>query len=103
MPSVENYSKHEKQRELKKNNCAAGEQCDLAFPFRFRGEQSLDDGLISAVAGHGEKSTTDYARPKCIGFGGIYQAEGEIEYGKFIRGSGCLHSGVPSAGDPVEQ
>jgi len=67
------------------------------------GQQTLNDGLVGAVARHREESASDYSRPECISFCGIHQAEGEIERLKFIRRSRRVHDRVPSSRNPVEQ
>ncbi len=49
----------QKHDELKENDDAAGEQGAAAVAFVFCGQQALDDDLVGAVGGHGEKGAAD--------------------------------------------
>jgi len=47
----------------KRNDDATGEQRAAAVSLIFRGQQPLDDNLVRAVAGHGEKKRRDEPGP----------------------------------------
>ncbi len=98
---VEQDSNQEKDGELNEDDNAAGEERAAAVFFIARGEQPLDDGLVGAVAGHGEKSAADQAGPECIFCGEVKR---KIEDLQFVAGGGGdLRYFSPSAGNAVEQ
>src|SRR5690348_14244263 len=73
---VEHHADYKKQRELEEDNYAAGKQSFFAVALGTRREQPLHHGLIGSVAGHGEKCSANYARPKCVG---LREAEMKIK------------------------
>ena len=80
--------KYEKQRadekeygELEKDDEAAGENGAAAVGLIARGEEALNDGLVCAVCGHGEKGAADHTGPKGIGGG---EAPRKIEKLQFV-------------------
>jgi len=86
-----------KNGELKQNDYAAGQQSAAAVFFIFCGEKALDDGLIGAVAGHGEECAADEAGPERIF---CREVPGKIEDLQFVAcGCGDLRNFGPSAGE----
>jgi len=91
----------QENRELKKNDKAAGEQRASAILLVFGGQQPLHDGLIRAVTGHGQESSANHAGPARV-FGREIPAEIEdLQLVSMRRRD--LHDFVPSAGNAVEQ
>jgi len=67
----------------------------------FSRQQPLDDNLVRAVAGHGEKSAADESGPEGIFCGEI---PGKIEKLQLVSGRGCdLHLLRSAAGNAVQQ
>src|SRR6266436_1155314 len=63
--------------------------------------QALHDGLIGAMAGHGEKRTADQAGPECV-LG--REVPGKVEDLQFVASrSGRLRDFCPAARNAVQQ
>ena len=98
---VEQDADQKKNCELDQDDHAAGEESAAAVFFVAGGEEPLHDGLVSAVAGHGQEGAADQTGPERV-FGG--EVEGEIENLKFVAGGcGDLCDFVPAAGNSVEE
>ena len=86
---------------MDKDDDAAGEESAAAVVLVAGGEQALDDGLVGAVAGHGEECAADEAGPEGV-FG--CEVERKIENLQFVTGRcGDLGDFGPAAGDAVEE
>jgi len=97
----EKHTDQEEDGELDQDDDAAGEEGAAAVAFVACGEKALDDNLIGAVGGHGEKGAADEPGPEGVPGGPV---EGEIEELEFVSGGGCnLGDFAPSAGNAVQQ
>src|SRR6266704_5950986 len=98
---IKEHANQQKHCELDKHDGAAGEQGAAAVSLASRRQQSLDDDLVGAVGGHGEKGAADESGPEGI-FGG--EIPGKIEWLEFVTGRGCyLDHFAPAAGNAVQQ
>ena len=87
--------------ELDEDDAAAGEKRGAAVALVPGSEQALHDGLIGAMAGHGEKRAADQARPECV-LG--REVPGKIEDLQLVaRDSGSLRDFRPAARNAVQQ
>lgn len=56
----------QEHEELEQDDETAGEDGAAAVALRARGEEALDNGLVGAVSGHGEKGAADDAGPNGV-------------------------------------
>ena len=99
--NIQQDSDQQKYCELEKNDHAAGEKRAAAVALISRRQQALHDGLVGAMAGHGEKRAADQSRPEGVLGGEIERKIENLQFVSVHRRD--LHDFIPAAGDAMQQ